>query len=101
LILNDRPLELAKTPEVLAVRYRQQRLYPCLHPAIDPQLPLRLQLVTPSGVECFALTEADQRFEPVDGSPGDPQWGREPDAAAQPWDGRIRPGDVTLDLRLG
>jgi uncharacterized protein (DUF2126 family) len=99
IVLQGRPLPLDDSP--LAVRYRHQRLFPCLHPAIDPQLPLRLELQTPGGVERFQLTDADTHFVPLAGaddaqSPDD-QAGR----AAEPWGGRIRPGDLTLDLRLG
>ncbi len=104
IVLQDRPLPL--TEPLLAVRYRHQRLYPCLHPAIEPQLPLRLELHTPGGVAWFQLTDADTHFaelaapdhlagpdhaQPQDGQPG---------RSAPPWAGRIRPGDVTLDLRL-
>jgi len=99
IVLQGRPLPLDNSP--LAVRYRHQRLFPCLHPAIDPQLPLRLELRTPGGVERFQLTDADTHFEPLAGTdeapPQDGQAGR----AAEPWGGRIRPGDLTLDLRLG
>jgi uncharacterized protein (DUF2126 family) len=93
ILLQGRPLPLTESP--LAVRYRHQRLYPCLHPAIDPQLPLRLQLQTPAGVEAFQLDDDDQGFLPCESAP-QPWQGPAP----CPWTGRIRPGDATLDLRL-
>ena len=43
--LQGRPLPLPANDQPLAVRYRQQRLYPCLHPGIAPQLPLLLELL--------------------------------------------------------
>jgi len=41
--LQGRPLPLGEEP--VAVRWRAQRLYPCLHPGIAPHDPLRLQLL--------------------------------------------------------
>jgi uncharacterized protein (DUF2126 family) len=96
ILLQGRALPLQEP--LLAVRYRHQRLYPCLHPAIAPQLPLALVLQTPSGRQAFQLGEADQRFEPVTAAVAEAE--PQPEAA-EPWNGRIRPGDVTLDLRLG
>jgi len=100
ILLQGRPLPLAEP--LLAVRYRHQRLYPCLHPAIEPQLPLRLELHSPQGVERFQLSEADSRFEPLAAVDphAEPLCSLAPGQAAA-WSGRIRPGDVTLDLRLG
>jgi len=97
--LNGRPLPLARSP--LAVRYRHLRLYPCLHPAIAPQLPLELELITPAGWERFELREDDQRFEPVTAPEAESAQSSEPGGSESPWDGHIRPEDVTLDLRLG
>ncbi|MEO1004015.1 MAG: transglutaminase family protein [Cyanobacteria bacterium J06638_7] len=99
LLLNGRPLPLADGP--LALRYRRHRLFPCLHPGIDPQLPLVLQLVGP-GPELAAaagLPLAQWRLERHDGgwqaeapgrigSPPGPAW-HSPDS-----------GLCTLDLRL-
>lgn len=95
IVLQGRPLPLAEP--LLAVRYRHQRLYPCLHPAIEPQLPLRLELRTPAGVALFRLTDSDTHFQPWSGA-DDAQLQQDPGASA--WGGRIRPRDVTLDLRL-
>jgi len=96
--LNGRPLPLP-APEargedaLLAVRFRQQRLYPCLHPAIEPHLPLELDVRTPEGRRRFVLDGTGQRFEPLT---GDPTWPER----AEPWAGHQHPDDVTIDLRL-
>ena len=103
--LQGRPLPLADLPRdapLLAVRYRHQRLYPCLHPALEPQLPLRLELQCPGGAARFQLTDADTHFQPWTGPDHDALAQQEQRGVAPPvWSGRIRPGDVTLDLRLG
>ena len=91
--LNGRPLPLQGS--TLAVRYRHLRLYPCLHPAIAPQLPLQLEILTPTGCSRFQLEEQDLAFRPVE--PDSPGW---PSSVGPTWAGRQRPGDVTLDLRL-
>jgi uncharacterized protein (DUF2126 family) len=94
ILLQGRPLPLQEP--LLAVRYRHHRLYPCLHPAVEPQLPLRLELHRQGAVAAFQLGEGDTGFAPLSArlepEPTDPM----PD----PWSGRIRPDDVTLDLRL-
>jgi uncharacterized protein (DUF2126 family) len=92
--LNGRPLPLAETPALLAVRFRQQRLYPCFHPAIAPQLPLELDLIGPSGCQRLRLDEPGHAFLPL------PETGLEPGPAGPAWSGRRRPDDVTFDLRL-
>ena len=100
--LQGRPLPLADLPRdapLLAVRYRHQRLYPCLHPALEPQLPLRLELHTPGAVQRFQLSEADSCFKLL-AEPGHPKHSSA-EREVPAWSGRIRPGDVTLDLRLG
>ncbi|MEI7952828.1 MAG: transglutaminase family protein, partial [Synechococcaceae cyanobacterium ELA182] len=91
--LNGRPLPLSEAP--LAVRYRHQRLYPCLHPAIAPQLPLALDLITPASHSRFQLAEQDLTFLPLQAG-SEPQ----PTPGAAAWSGRQRPGDLTIDLRL-
>ncbi len=103
--LQGRPLPL--DGPLLAVRYRHQRLFPSLHPAIAPQLPLRLELQTPLGRRSYRLLEEGLRFEPWR-SGREP---RNPEAAASTtpspaagtapaWSGRRSSDDVTLDLRL-
>jgi uncharacterized protein (DUF2126 family) len=100
LLINGRPLPMPRTdaasdePAVLAVRFRYQRLYPCLHPAIAPHLPLDLTLLTPEGTLNYRLHEEGHRFEsclPPE-TPADPQ--------RRPWQGRQRPTDCTIDLRI-
>lgn len=98
LLINGRPLPLAaagpeETPP-LAVRFRFQRLYPCLHPAIDPQMPLDLLLRAPGGDHGFRLREEGHRFEPCELPAA---WQAD---AARPWQGRQRPTDHTIDLRI-
>jgi uncharacterized protein (DUF2126 family) len=44
--LQGRDLPLPAGDQPLAVRYRQQRLYPCLHPGIAPQTPLLLEVLS-------------------------------------------------------
>ncbi|KEF42037.1 MAG: hypothetical protein ER33_07915 [Cyanobium sp. CACIAM 14] len=99
LLLNGRPLPLSSPgevePPVLAVRFRYQRLYPCLHPAIAPQLPLELRLLTPTEELGFRLHGDGHRFDPCPASTTAPV------PAGPPWQGRRRPTDRTIDLRLG
>ena len=98
LLVNGRPLPLEPAAEgvsqVLAVRFRFQRLFPCLHPAIEPHMPLELLLRTPGGDVGFRLHPEGHRFEscPV-AAPG-------PVADAPAWQGRQRPTDHTIDLRI-
>ncbi|MEB3322178.1 MAG: transglutaminase family protein [Synechococcaceae cyanobacterium] len=96
--LNGRPLPL--DPEPLAVRFRHHRLYPCLHPAIDPHLPITLVVDSPSGRHAFRLEEGCQSFTPLDPREVAPA-AMEIPGDAPPWRGRKRAGDVTVDLRLG
>lgn len=93
LALNGRELPLPGEGEPLAVRYRLQRLYPCLHPAIAPHLPLQLSLHGPEPGEVLALNGEGTRFESTAETPAELQSGK-------PWRGRRRPGEVTIDLRL-
>ena len=95
LMLNGRPLELANSPEVMAVRYRQQRLYPCLHPAIDPHSPLTLVVDSAAGEQPFTMGADEWVFrETADWNPSPRDW------ANPPWRGRRRDASVTVDLRL-
>jgi len=93
LALNGRELPLPGEGEPLAVRYRLQRLYPCLHPAIAPHLPLQLSLHGPESGEVLALNGEGTLFESTAATPAELQSGK-------PWRGRRRPGEVTIDLRL-
>ncbi|WP_254216744.1 transglutaminase family protein [Synechococcus sp. CCY 9618] len=99
LLINGRPLPLppadgVESP-VQAVRFRYQRLYPCLHPAIAPQMPLELVLQTPDGDFGFRLHEDGHSFEASPAQESGPSHG------AVPWQGRRRSGDRTIDLRIG
>jgi uncharacterized protein (DUF2126 family) len=97
LALQGRRLPLDPDPSsLLAVRFRLQRLYPCLHPGIAPDWPLRLVVGSPEGVQAYGLTATGERFQPVALEPSDP---RSPEGLI-PWRGRERPDAITLDLRL-
>lgn len=99
--LNGRPLSLPLDPveaggdPPLAVRFRQQKLYPCLHPAIEPHLPLLLSIESPAGTTHYRLRDSGDRFDAIDAWPPSA-----PAETARPWQGRQRPDAVTLDLRL-
>jgi hypothetical protein len=75
------------------VRYRLQRLYPCLHPAIAPHLPLVLSLHRRTKGQAFQLNEEGTAFVAESEAAAEPQ--------GQPWRGRRRSDDATIDLRLG
>ena len=92
--LSGRPLELPANGAPLAVRYRLQRLYPCLHPSIAPHLPLVLTLHGDGAGRAFLLNQEGTAFV------ANPD-GAAADAQGQPWRGRRRDGDTTIDLRLG
>jgi uncharacterized protein (DUF2126 family) len=93
LALAGRPLELPADGGSLAVRYRLQRLYPCLHPAIAPHLPLVLSLHGSTKGQAFQLNEEGTAFVAETEAAAEPQ--------GQPWRGRRRSDDATIDLRLG
>jgi uncharacterized protein (DUF2126 family) len=79
---NGRPLPLRRQP--LGLRYRAERLYPCLHPAIPIHLPLALDLHwrDPRGTDRrarFVMTQPNGPFheaappdDPVRGAPLQP-----------------------------
>ena len=101
LLLDGRPLPLPTdnaTP--LAVRYRQEALYPCLHPLLPVHVPLRLDLLGgPQDVlvDSWLLHDEAGGFQPLErGADGSaiPRLARSPLRAA-------RPGLCTLDLRCG
>ena len=91
LLLNGRPLPLGEAP--LAVRYRQHRLYPCLHPGIAPSPPLVLQLLSGE------LTLAQWSLETAEGGWQPQAPSRVTAAPAAAWRAQ-EPGLCTLDLRL-
>jgi uncharacterized protein (DUF2126 family) len=119
LVLQGRPLALPAPDQAqpVAVRYRVERLYPCLHPTIAPHLPLELALVArlhgaidsassqgggasasqPAGpiLQRWTLLSEDGGFLSQD--PTVPVVSADP--AATPWRG-VSPDAVTVDLRL-
>jgi uncharacterized protein (DUF2126 family) len=103
--LNGRPLQLppaeaAPEDSLLAVRYRQQRLYPCLHPAIEPHLPLVLALHLGEERLAWRLDAEGRRFEPLNPAEAQRMAGAAASGGAKPWRGRLHPDAVTIDLRI-
>jgi uncharacterized protein (DUF2126 family) len=99
LLLKGRPLPLPAAGEVdpLGVRYRQERLYPCLHPVLAPDVPLQLDLLTtgshPAVLQSWVLHSDAEGF--IASPPG----ALAPGHQAQPWQGAW-PEATTVDLRL-
>jgi uncharacterized protein (DUF2126 family) len=93
LSLAGRPLELPADGQPLGVRYRLQRLYPCLHPAIEPHLPLPLGLHGAGDSQAFDLSPDGLSFVTLPGAAS-------PLPSGPAWQGRRHPGQATLDLRL-
>lgn len=100
-VLNGRPVPLGDRP--VAVRFRQEQLYPCLHPAIAPHVPLELAVLRaePGGTATveghWTLTSERDGFQtPELGTPAQELVGWRTEA---PWSGP-EPEAVTLDLRL-
>ncbi|MFM8605501.1 MAG: transglutaminase family protein [Cyanobium sp.] len=102
--LNGRPLPLPPAEAegeaaLLAVRFRQQRLYPCLHPSIDPHLPLVLAWRLGAASWAYRLDGEGRRFEPL--SPAEASAATTAgNASASPWQGRLHADAVTIDLRI-
>jgi len=87
------------------VRYRQEALYPCLHPCIANHIPLDLQLIDRHQgrtIAQWSLPNEAIGFELQAGDPptpaSDPASPNTPEP--NPWRG-ARPGACTVDLRLG
>jgi uncharacterized protein (DUF2126 family) len=85
--------------EPLAVRWREQRLYPCLHPGLAPEGPLVLELEpfatspnTPTPIRRWQLQPGATGFEPLSPEP--------PHQAPQSGPAWPRAAGYTLDLRL-
>lgn len=95
--LNGRELPLGDG--WLGLRYRHSRLYPSLHPCIDPHLPLRLEISGPAADPArFQLgAEGSDRisFEPNEAPDPKDDWG----VHGAPWPAPAA-GLRTLDLRL-
>lgn len=97
--LQGRPLPLPPDDQPLAVRYRQQRLYPCLHPGISPQVPLLLEVLEREG-QVIACWQIDgERAEPCGSADqaanGAATSGDDAAAAWQP----LQQGLCSIDLR--
>ncbi|QEY32627.1 hypothetical protein EVJ50_10745 [Synechococcus sp. RSCCF101] len=93
--LNGHPIPLDQPP--LAVRYRAERLYPCLHPLLPVHLPLDLELRWPmAGGE--ATRGRRYRMERPNG-PFLDQGALEDPAPALRKPLRPRPGSCCIDLR--
>lgn len=100
--LQGRPLP--HDPAPLAVRWREQRLYPCLHPGIPPLGPLELLLEPqsacldrPAPIRRWQLRPGAARFEPLSGA--DPADSAATAGESQPWCLWPDPGGCTIDLR--
>ena len=106
--LNGRMIPRGQEP--LALRYRQEALYPCLHPFIPVQVPLTLDLL-PAGPgepiaswilmsESAGFVPHDPATDPASGTGSSDQSGS-PDqtGSASPWRPAIQ-GQCTLDLRF-
>jgi uncharacterized protein (DUF2126 family) len=96
--LQGRLMPLPASHEPLALRWREQRLYPCLHPGIAPLGPLQLALEAlapgpdaPVPPQRWQLAPGAERFEPI--SPGSLL---EEPAPGSPWPASA---GCTIDLR--
>ncbi|HHG2224541.1 MULTISPECIES: transglutaminase family protein [unclassified Synechococcus] len=108
--LNGRELPLGDG--WLGLRYRHSRLYPSLHPCVDPHLPLRLEISglasAPARFELGAEGSERITFEPIavpqagdSAAEGDgPEPNHDWSPQAPPWPAPSA-GLRTLDLRLG
>jgi len=83
----------------VAVRFRQEALFPCLHPCLPPQVPLQLDLLAAKGevpLQSWRLWQESNGFEDLTDAP----------QAAAPAEAGLAPlraaamGCRTLDLRF-
>jgi len=98
--LQGRPLAWPENPEQpLAVRFRQEALFPCLHPCLPTHIPLRLELLEQDGgrrLGLWQLLNESAGFEPLTQADGE-----EPTAtAAGPALRGLGEHCCTVDLRL-
>ena len=98
--LQGRPLAWPENPEQpLALRFRQEALFPCLHPCLPTHIPLRLELLEQDGgrrLGLWQLLNESAGFEPLTQADGE-----EPTAtAAGPALRGLGEHCCTVDLRL-
>jgi hypothetical protein len=99
--LQGRPLPLgSQSDQPLAVRYRLEQLYPCLHPCIPAQVPLLLNLHPAEGGEdrplgLWQLEQESSGFVPV----AEEDARIRPQRKTLPWRTAVEHG-CTVDLRL-
>ncbi|MDA0718296.1 MAG: transglutaminase family protein [Cyanobacteria bacterium] len=94
--LQGRPLSLPSDDgpcQPVAVRYRQEALFPCLHPCLPVDVPLQLDLLTQSGsaLHSWVLNTDAEGFVELPHGPFQ--------ALGEPLRG-ASPGACSLDLRL-
>ncbi|MEB3352645.1 MAG: transglutaminase family protein [Cyanobacteriota bacterium] len=89
----------------MAVRWREQRLYPCLHPGIPPEGPLNLAIEARGGKGVgepeawssrWVLEPGASRFVPLAPGAGDTN---QPTDREHPWQYPTVRGSCTIDLR--
>ena len=90
------PLPAPEEQGPLAVRYRQEALFPCLHPCLPEDVPLELELsdaASGTRLQAWRLEQEEQGFEPIAVEPGGPR--RKGPSLRGP-----EPDSCSLDLRL-
>jgi len=104
LVLQDRPIPWPRNPEhPVAVRFRQEALFPCLHPCLPVDVPLQLELHNADGGTPLArwqLLHESSGFELLTETAEEPAMAEsEPTCSPTPLHGA---GDhcSTVDLRL-
>jgi hypothetical protein len=104
LVLQGRPLPWPRNPEhPVAVRFRQEALFPCLHPCLPVDVPLQLELHNADGGTPLArwqLLHESSGFELLTETAEEPAMAEsEPTCPSTPLHGA---GDhcSTVDLRL-
>ncbi|MEB3234363.1 MAG: transglutaminase family protein [Cyanobacteriota bacterium] len=99
LLVDGRPLPWPPAGEPVALRYRQEALFPCLHPLLPVQLPLRLDLLPQASstpIASWLLQQPERGFEPIDTAAAWGGVGLETAPQLRP----SAPGLCTLDLRF-
>ena len=90
------PLPAPEEQGPLAVRYRQEALFPCLHPCLPVDVPLELELsdaASGTRLQAWRLEREEQGFGPIAVQPEVPR--RKGPSLRGP-----DPGSCSLDLRL-